>query len=76
MTDEPDDNQTNVVAFKARSKTSAARAKKRQSQGKTLCARGFHKWEIDQRKQFDVKLGKLITLRRCARCGVQKTTAD
>lgn len=66
----------NVVEFKPRSKTSEAREKTRRNQGKTLCSRGFHKWVIDQKKQFDVKLGKLITVRRCSRCGVQKVTAD
>jgi len=45
-------------------------------EGDTLCRRGFHKWTIDQKKQFDVKLGKLVTVRRCARCGVRKTTLD
>ena len=46
------------------------------AKGKTLCGRGFHKWVIDQKKQFDVKQGRLITVRRCKRCGVTKTTAD
>ena len=49
---------------------------KEKARGKTLCARGFHKWVIDQKKQFDVKQGKLITLHRCKRCGAGKTTAD
>ena len=44
-------------------------------QGKTLCLRGFHKWEIVTEKQFDVKQGKLMTLYRCVRCGAQKTEA-
>jgi hypothetical protein len=43
---------------------------------KTLCGRGFHKWVIDQKKQFDVKQGRLITLHKCQRCGKSKTTAD
>lgn len=57
-----------VVRFKKPSKKEVAR-------GKTLCSRGFHKWVIDQKKQFDVQQGKLITIRRCKRCGVSKTTA-
>ncbi|MGZ5051168.1 MAG: hypothetical protein ACXWF8_00320 [Methylobacter sp.] len=41
--------------------------------GKTLCRSGFHKWEILQEKQFDVKQGKLITVYRCKRCAIIKT---
>jgi hypothetical protein len=44
-------------------------------QGKTLCKSGFHKWQIVQEKQFDVKLGKLVTIYRCRRCGEMKTKA-
>ena len=40
--------------------------------GKTLCRSGFHKWEIVQDKQFDVKQGKLVTVSKCVRCGEQK----
>ncbi|WP_455385701.1 hypothetical protein [Acidihalobacter prosperus] len=42
--------------------------------GNTLCRRGFHKWEVVQDKQFDVREGKLVTIYRCARCG--KTRVD
>ena len=49
---------------------------KEKAKGKTLCSRGFHKWVIDQKKQFDVKQGRLITVHRCKRCGKTKTTAD
>lgn len=49
---------------------------KDKARGKTLCGRGFHKWVIDQHKQFDVKQGRLITVHRCKRCGTTKTTAD
>jgi len=45
-------------------------------EGDTLCRAGFHKWVVDQKKQFDVKLGKLVTVRRCDRCGARKTTLD
>ena len=47
--------------------------KKKKGQGKPLCKSGFHKWEIDQSKQFDVKQGKLVTVKRCARCGETRT---
>lgn len=43
--------------------------------GKTLCASGFHKWEVCYDKQFDVKQGKLVTVLRCKRCGATKTEA-
>ena len=49
---------------------------KDKARGKTLCNSGFHKWQIDQKKQFDVNRGKLVTVRRCSRCGVSKTTLD
>jgi hypothetical protein len=60
---------SNVVPFKKPSL-------KEKAKGKTLCGRGFHKWEIDQKKQFDVKQGKLVTVRRCGRCGVTRTSAS
>ena len=47
--------------------------KSKKGEGKTLCKSGFHKWEVDQNKQFDVKQGKLVTIKRCARCGETKT---
>lgn len=43
--------------------------------GKLLCTRGFHKWEIDKEKQFDVKQGRLVTVFKCKRCGKIKTEA-
>jgi len=46
---------------------------KEKHRGKTLCKSGFHKWQIVQEKQFDVKLGKLVTIYRCNRCGEMKT---
>jgi len=41
----------------------------------SLCREGHHKWRVDKAKQFDVKLGKLVTVYRCERCGEQKITA-
>jgi len=41
--------------------------------GKLLCKRNFHKWEVDQEKQFDVKQGRLVTVYKCKRCGKFKT---
>ena len=52
------------------------RKRKNTAQGRTLCARGFHKWVFDARKQFDVKQGKLISVERCMRCGVSRTHAQ
>ena len=49
---------------------------KEKHKGKTLCKNGFHKWEIDQKKQFDVKSGKLVTIYVCSRCGTRKTKAQ
>ncbi len=44
--------------------------------GKSLCLNGFHKWGIVQEKQFDVKQGKLVSIYRCQRCGIEKTTTS
>ena len=41
--------------------------------GRELCKSGFHKWEVQKDKRFDVKAGKLVTAYRCARCGATKT---
>jgi ribosomal protein S27AE len=50
----------------------AGKKLKDKARARTMCGSGFHKWEIDQKKQFDVKRGKLVTLRRCVRCGETK----
>lgn len=42
---------------------------------KILCKSGFHKWQVVQDKQFDVRQGRLITLYRCSRCGATRTEA-
>jgi len=43
------------------------------ARGKTLCQRGFHKWQFDGRKQFDVKSGQLVSIQRCERCATTRT---
>ena len=45
----------------------------KKAEGKTLCRRGFHKWEVVAERKFDVKQGKLVTLQRCKRCGEEQT---
>lgn len=60
-----------VVRF---AKPDPKRKRKDWAKGVTMCKRGFHKWEIWQDKQFDVKRGKLVTVHRCSRCGETKTT--
>jgi hypothetical protein len=44
--------------------------------GKTLCRNGHHKWVIDKRQVFDVKLGRLVNRYHCARCGTVRVKAD
>lgn len=44
--------------------------------GKTLCRHGHHKWTVDKRSVFDVKLGRLVTRYRCERCGKTRVSAD
>ncbi|MCB1686438.1 MAG: hypothetical protein R3E82_13010 [Pseudomonadales bacterium] len=63
-----------VLPFPQRPSPQARRREK--ARGKTLCGRGFHKWQVEGASPFDVKQGRLMTLRRCSRCGVTRTSAD
>ena len=45
----------------------------KKAEGKTLCRSGFHRWKTVSERKFDVKQGKLVTLRRCERCGKEQT---
>ncbi|MDF1781953.1 MAG: hypothetical protein P1U67_11705 [Alcanivoracaceae bacterium] len=49
--------------------------KKKLKPRKGMCQHGFHKWVIWKEKQFDVQQGKLVTVFRCERCGIQKVKA-
>lgn len=40
-----------------------------------LCENGHHRWKVWQKKPFDVKSGKLVTVYRCERCGAEKSEA-
>lgn len=57
---------SNVVPFKKPSL-------KEKHRGKSLCKSGFHKWEVDNTRPFDVKQGSLVTHYLCRRCGATKT---
>ena len=46
---------------------------KEKAEGKTMCKSGFHRWKIVTERKFDVKQGKLVTRRRCERCGKEQT---
>ena len=54
-----------VVPFKRKSP-------KERAKGKTLCRRGLHKWAVDQHTRFDVSEGRLVTIKRCERCGIEQ----
>ena len=45
----------------------------KKAEGKTLCKSGFHRWKTVSERKFDVKQGKLVTLRRCERCRKEQT---
>lgn len=45
---------------------------RQKSEGRTLCDSGFHKWKVLAEPRFDVKRGKLVTVERCTRCGVER----
>ena len=59
-----------VIPFKPPAKRKGAKAR---AKGQTLCRRGFHKWAVDTEQRFDVKQGRLVTVSRCTRCGVQRS---
>ena len=42
----------------------------------SLCQHGHHRWKVDTSTRFDVKEGKLLTVRTCSKCGKMKTSAD
>jgi mono/diheme cytochrome c family protein len=42
--------------------------RKARGSGSTLCRSGFHQWQDEPKKQFDVKQGRLVSVQRCARC--------
>jgi hypothetical protein len=70
---------SDVISIEEAARRRAARQKaerKADANGKTLCQRGFHKWKVDNRKQFDVRSGRLVTVRECERCGTRRTTLD
>lgn len=57
-----------ILAFKRR-KASEKHAKK------ILCKSNFHKWQVVQENQFDVKQGRLLTRYVCSRCGATRVEA-
>jgi hypothetical protein len=61
-----------VLGFPGSTARKAQRKKKRE--GGTLCRQGFHAWEVDKDRAFDSKQGRLVTRRRCRRCGAEETT--
>ncbi len=44
--------------------------------GATLCRHNHHKWAPVKETRFDVKLGRLVTLVRCVRCGLTRVRAS
>jgi hypothetical protein len=48
------------------------KAKQKRADGKTLCVSGFHKWELQSGRRFDVKQGRLVSTERCKRCGEER----
>lgn len=61
---------TKVLSFQK-----AKKAKQNAKAISPLCREGFHKWQPVRTTGFDVKQGKLVTLLRCSRCGLEKTEA-
>ena len=42
---------------------------------KTLCRSGFHRWEVDKERPFEVREGRLLSRYYCSRCGATRTEA-
>ena len=51
-------------------------AQRKKNARSSLCQNGHHRWVVDKKQRFDVKQGKLVTLRRCSKCGATRTSAD
>ena len=47
--------------------------RKERGSGNALCRSGFHKWQDVDKKQFDVKQGRLVSVQRCSRCNATRT---
>lgn len=65
-----------VSIDKARTKNRKTARNKARAEGNTLCRSGYHKWQVVKDSQFDVKRGRLVTVRRCTRCEAVRTTLD
>jgi hypothetical protein len=46
--------------------------KRARADNKVLCTSGFHKWQAQTERRFDVKHGKLVSSERCVRCGAER----
>ena len=57
----------NIVSF-----PNAKKRRQRRSKSHTLCRNGHHKWQVDKTSKFDTLQGKLVTIKRCTRCGISK----
>lgn len=58
-----------IISFKAAKK----KQQKQRAKASTLCKEGHHRWQIDHKKQFDSRSGKLVTVYYCKRCGKKQT---
>jgi hypothetical protein len=60
---------SNVIKFN----TARRELRQAKADGITLCRSGFHKWQVVPGQRFDVKLGRLVTTERCARCNEERS---
>ncbi len=49
--------------------------KSKSAKMRLMCKEGRHKWRIVNEKQFDTKLGKLVTVYQCEYCDKQRVKA-
>ena len=65
-----------ILPFQPRPPGSKSKEKPKAPKRSSLCANGHHRWVVWQKKPFDVKLGKLVTVYRCERCGAERSEAN
>ncbi len=63
---------SDVIDFQHAAKKVKKKAKQ-QLKKRITCREGHHKWQINQRKPFENKQGKLVTVKTCLYCDVTKT---
>ncbi len=49
-----------------------SRRRRERAEGRSLCRNGFHRWAPEGETRFDVRKGRLVSVFRCQRCGLER----